>query len=184
MTTYDRATQDVANIISLEHVNTLVSDQTLAHLFYVSGLGFTRDPYIDFGLRNMWVNLGRQQFHLPVGEPQVLRGATGVVMPDVDDLAGRLDRVAKHMEGTHYSFTEAEGGVDVTCPWGNRIEVRSSGDSAMRLGMPYVRFDVPEGTAPTIARFYTEILGAPAEVIDDDGSAMASVAIGNDQSLL
>ena len=51
--TYDRAAQDVGNIISLEHVNTRVDDQTRAHLFYVTGMGFTRDPYIDFGLRNI-----------------------------------------------------------------------------------------------------------------------------------
>ena len=70
--------EDVGNIAALEHVNVRVAEQTHAHLFYVTGMGFTRDPYIDFGIRNMWINLGRQQFHLPVGEPQVLRGRVGI----------------------------------------------------------------------------------------------------------
>jgi hypothetical protein len=83
-TTFDRSARDVGNIVSLEHVNLLVADQSQAHLFYVTGMGFTRDPYIDFGMRNMWINLGRQQFHLPVGKPQVLRGCTGVVVPSLD----------------------------------------------------------------------------------------------------
>ena len=54
----------------LEHVNVTVPDQGLAALFYVTGLGFTRDPYIDFGTFNMWVNLGEQQFHLPSRMPR------------------------------------------------------------------------------------------------------------------
>ena len=91
---FDRASQDVGNIILLEHVNVRVPDQSQAHVFYVSGMGFTRDPYIDFGMRNMWVNLGRQQFHLPVGEPQVLRGCTGIVVPSLGELTRRLERVA------------------------------------------------------------------------------------------
>ena len=76
--TYDRTTQDVGNIVALEHVNVTVVDPTLAGLFYVSGLGFTRDPFIDFGTLNMWVNVGSQQIHLPRGpESQVLRGTVG-----------------------------------------------------------------------------------------------------------
>ena len=54
----------------LEHVNLTVPDQGIAALFYVTGLGFTRDPYIDFGTFNMWVNLGEQQFHLPKPTPR------------------------------------------------------------------------------------------------------------------
>ncbi|MEJ2131129.1 MAG: hypothetical protein P8Y95_05775, partial [Gammaproteobacteria bacterium] len=63
-------------------MNVTVPDQQLAHLFYVTGMGLTRDPYVDFGDRNMWVNVGRQQFHTPLSEPQVLRGTVGLVLPD------------------------------------------------------------------------------------------------------
>ena len=39
--TYDRRTQDVGNIVALEHVNVKIPDQQQATLFYVSGLGLT-----------------------------------------------------------------------------------------------------------------------------------------------
>ena len=61
---FDRSAEDIGNILNMEHINLTVPDQQIAALFYVSGLGFTRDPYIDFGTFNMWVNAGEQQFHL------------------------------------------------------------------------------------------------------------------------
>lgn len=36
---YDRAVEDLGNIVCLEHVNTRVPDQQLAITFYVMGLG-------------------------------------------------------------------------------------------------------------------------------------------------
>ena len=62
---FDRAEEDFGNVLNMEHINLTVPDQQLAALFYVTGLGFTRDPYIDFGTFNMWINVGEQQFHLP-----------------------------------------------------------------------------------------------------------------------
>jgi len=41
---YDRAAQTVGNIVHLEHFNVVIPDQRLATLFYVVGLGGTRDP--------------------------------------------------------------------------------------------------------------------------------------------
>ena len=52
---YDRSVEDVGNILQLDHVNIAVPDAQLAHLFYVTGLGLTRDPYVDFGDRNLWI---------------------------------------------------------------------------------------------------------------------------------
>ena len=72
MTNYDRAAEDIGNVVTLEHVNTRVPDQQLATLFYVTGLGLTRDPYLMTGVGNMWINVGRSQFHLPTGKAQVL----------------------------------------------------------------------------------------------------------------
>ena len=46
---YDRAAEDLGNIVALEHVNTRIPDQQLATAFYVSGLGLTRDPYLMTG---------------------------------------------------------------------------------------------------------------------------------------
>jgi len=51
---YDRAAEDMANIVGLEHVNFTVPDQRLAILFYITGMGFTRDPYLVTGVENMW----------------------------------------------------------------------------------------------------------------------------------
>ena len=49
----------------LEHVNVTIPDQRLATIFYLSGLGLTRDPYLMAGIENMWVNIGRTQIHMP-----------------------------------------------------------------------------------------------------------------------
>ena len=35
--------EDVGNIIAMEHVNVTVPDHRVAELFYLTGLGFTRD---------------------------------------------------------------------------------------------------------------------------------------------
>ena len=183
-TAFDRSAEDVGNIVSLEHVNTLIPDQSQAHLFYVTGMGFTRDPYIDFGMRNMWVNLGRQQFHLPVGKPQVLRGVTGLVVPSLEQLETRLERVVDKLPDTALAWSRENGQLHVTSPWGNRLIVHEAGSFGwMRLGMPYVRFDVPPGTAAGISRFYKGILGAPSEVVNNNEGTVARVYVGGDQCL-
>jgi hypothetical protein len=41
---YDRDAQAVGNIVHLEHFNVIINDQRLATMFYVVGLGGTRDP--------------------------------------------------------------------------------------------------------------------------------------------
>ena len=46
-----------------------VPDQVLATVYYVQGLGLTRDPYLMVDTENMWVNVGQEQFHLPTGGP-------------------------------------------------------------------------------------------------------------------
>src|SRR5258708_34540159 len=78
--TFDRAAEDLGNAIHLEHVNVSIPDQRIASLFYGAGLGLTRDPYLMVMDDNMWMNVGRSQFHLPTGKPQVLRGKTGIVV--------------------------------------------------------------------------------------------------------
>src|SRR5262245_62657142 len=82
--------EDLGNMIHLEHVNVRVPDQQLATQFYVVALGLTRDPYLMVGLENMWINVGHSQFHLPTAAAQVLRGVTGLVIPDFDELPARL----------------------------------------------------------------------------------------------
>ena len=50
--------------------------------------------------------------------------------------------------------------------------------------MPYVEFDVPQGAAPGIARFYREIMDAPASVHTNGGGPVAHVQAGPDQEML
>jgi predicted enzyme related to lactoylglutathione lyase len=170
---FDRTAEDLGNIVELGHVNVTVPDQSKATAFYLMGLGLTRDPYLMAGLENMWVNVGRGQFHLPSrSTPQVVRGTTALLMPDLDALLKRLQYAQQYLEGTHFSFREAGDTVEATCPWGNRIRVHSPDPGrfgAMRVGMPYVEFDIPAGTdLAAIAKFYTDIMGAIAGVGSDD----------------
>jgi hypothetical protein len=184
--TYDRTVEDLGNVVTLEHVNTRVPDQQLATLCYVTGLGLTRDPYLMTGVTNMWVNVGRSQFHLPTGKPQVLRGHTGLVIPNRDPLVRRLGAVKKPLEGTRFAFTEHNDYVDVVCPWGNRIRCFEPGErfGRMMLGMPYVEFDVPRGTLDGIAHFYREMLSTHADVAEDERGRFARAGVGAGQRMI
>ncbi len=183
---FDRSRENVGNIVHLEHVNVSQPDQRLATLFYVAGLGGTRDPYLMVGLDNMWVNLGRSQMHLPTGEPQRLRGTIGLVVPDLALLVRRLEKVSAGLKGTAFEFLQRDSHVEATCPWGNRFRCHAPAPrfGETELALPYIEFEVPKGSAEGIARFYTEVIGAPATVVSQDGAAMASASVGRDQRLL
>lgn len=178
---YDRTTQDVGNLVEFGHVNTRVPDQRLATLFYVTGLGLTRDPYIMTSTENMWINVGRCQFHLPTGPAQVLRGVTGLVMPDLDALERRLTRVRTQLAGTLFAFSREGDAIQVTSPWGNRLRVHAPDPARFRdtaLGMPYVELACPQGSAAGIARFYREILDTPAHI--EGGTARIPVGLAEE----
>jgi hypothetical protein len=182
---FDRAAEDLGNSIHFEHVNVTVPDQRLATLFYVAGLGLTRDPYLMVSDTNMWVNVGKNQFHLPSGAPQVVRGHTGIVIAGRAALLDRLASVAKKLEGTAFAFSERNDHVEATCPWGNRVrcyEPDAARFGRITLGIPYVEFDVPAGTATGICAFYPAIMGMQAELMSGDG-ATARVKAGKDQYL-
>ncbi len=182
---FDRALEDLGNAIHLEHVNVQVPDQRLATLFYVAGLGLTRDPYLMVSDTNMWVNVGRSQFHLPGGDPQVVRGHTAIVIPGREALLDRLASVTSKLDGTAFAFSEHNDYVAATCPWGNRLrcyEPDAARFGRITLGIPYVEFEVPAGTAQGICAFYPEVMGIPAELKNGDGT-MARVKMGKDQYL-
>jgi hypothetical protein len=177
---YDRAGEDLGNIVALEHVNVTVPDQQLATLFYVVGLGLTRDPYLMTSISNMWVNIGRSQFHLPTSKPQVVRGHVGIVVPDREALVNRLTRLRKRLDGTSYDFSEHQTYVEARCPWGNRIRCYAPDErfGPATLGLAYVEFDVPAGNADGIARFYRRVMGTPAAVSEDKSGRYAEVSVG------
>ena len=180
--------EDVGNIVAMEHVNVRITDQARATLFYVLGLGLTRDPYLWIGLDNMWINVGEQQFHLPTSErAQVIPGCIGLVVPDLDELQSRLKGVQSQLTGTRFAWSvEADGVVAVTCPWGNRFRCHSPGPGFgdMILGMPYVEFWVQSGTAKGIARFYEKVMRAPVALQSESDATVARVSIGRNQWLL
>jgi hypothetical protein len=162
-----------------------VPDQRLAALFYVTGLGLTRDPYLMVSDSNMWINVGRSQFHLPSGEPQVVRGHTGIVISGREALLDRLASVAKKLDGTAFAFGEHNDYVEATCPWGNRMrcyEPDAARFGRITLGIPYVEFDVPVGTAQGICAFYPQFMGTPTELRNGDGT-VARVKMSRDQYL-
>src|SRR5437870_541837 len=119
-----RTSEDVGSIISMEHINVTIPDQLTSTLFYIVGMGFTRDPFMNVGLDNMWVNVGEQQFHLPTRpEGQCLRGHTGIVMQDPEALKSRLDMVAPRLKDTEFSWREAGDYIEAVSPWGNVYRV-------------------------------------------------------------
>ena len=186
MKRYDRHQQDVGNILMLEHVNVRVPDQRTATAFYIQGLGFTRDPYIMVGVENMWINMGQTQFHLPTGEPNLMRGHVEIVVPDLEALTARLGSVRDLLAGTKFDFSVEDKYVAVTAPWGNRLRLFAAGPAFgdWTLGISHVEFPVEPGHAAGIARFYQQVMGAPASVTPDADGVAAHVRIGQRQDLV
>jgi len=184
---FDRGAENLGNITGLEHVNLEIPEQGPASDFYLVGLGLTRDPYMFPGTNNMWVNVGRtSQFHMPTGDALVLRGAIGIVIPSRPELLQRLEMVKDRLKGTKFSYKEHNDYVEAHCPWGNEIRLHEPDVErfgAINLGIPYVEFDVPTGTAAGIAKFYKEILGAKTKV-KTNGNKAAHIAVGLKQELI
>ena len=181
---FDRASEDLGNIVNLGHVNFRVPDQGRATAFYMTGLGLTRDPFMMTGTNNMWVNAGDSQFHLPTGPATVAEGiVTGLVVPDLSELTARLEHVRKELAGTRFDFRFEADGVAVTCPWGNRFVCHAP--DKVRFGpyrswIAYVRFEVARGAAAPITRFYREVMGAVAH----EAAGEARVSCGHHQTMI
>ncbi len=184
---FNRAAEDIGNSVWLEHVNVTVPDQVLGTLFYITGLGLTRDPYIMTGLENMWVNIGRSQIHMPAKAAQVLRGHTAIVQPNRAALLKRLEYVTPKLAGTKFAYKDCGDYLEATCPWGNKIRMYEPDPARFGqviLGIPYVEFDVPVGTVDGIARFYNQAIKAPATVVDDGNGRAARALVGHNQYLV
>ncbi len=187
---FDRTAEDVGNLVHLEHYNCIVDDQRYAVLFYVVGLGGTRDPYIFPGMENIWLNFGRTQVHMPSRAVpprfEVLRGTAGFVVPSLEDLVKRLEHAGKEMDRVigsrrNFSFSKKPDCVEATDPFGTRVRCHAPAPEYGRteLGLAYVDFDVPPDTAEGIARFYTQVMKAPAR----KAKGRASVSVGKSQKL-
>jgi hypothetical protein len=139
----------------------------------------------------MWVNFGRTQCHLPSRavppRTEVLRGTVGLVVPNLAELKKRLEFAGSEMKRvlpeakTRFSWQEKNGVVEATCPWGNRVRCHAPSPEFgnTELGIAYVDFDVPQGTADGIARFYKDVMRAPSSVERN----RAVVSVGRSQRL-
>jgi hypothetical protein len=184
--TYDRREQDLGNILLLEHVNVRIPDQQAGTLFYIAGLGLTRDPYLMVSVENMWANAGQTQFHLPTAKPQVVQGHVELVVPDLDALTRRLASVREALAGTAFTYEMRDKHVAVTCPWGNQFRCVGPGPEwgEMTLGIGRVEVPVGRGAAAGIARFYQQALHATATVSRGDAGAAAHVSVGHHQEVV
>src|SRR5438309_55002 len=95
---------DVGNVLLMEHLNLTVPDQLEATLFYIVGLGLTRDPFGAVSIDNMHVNVGDHQFHLPTRGPQVVSGHIALVVPDLNALEKRLTMVQPRLAHTELAW--------------------------------------------------------------------------------
>jgi hypothetical protein len=171
---------ETGTFVHFEHVNYRVPEHRLAHLYFCAHLGFTRDPTRMVGIDNMWVNAGRNQFHLPIGPATPFHGEVGVIVPDLDEVERRFAADRPRYEGSRFSCSREGETLRTTTPWGHPLRVHPAGMLPNRFpqAIGYVEFWVAPGTAAGIAAFYSEAIGCPAEVVPVEGAPTAQVAAG------
>eukprot|EP00927_Polykrikos_kofoidii_P068990 TRINITY_DN64365_c0_g1_i1.p1 TRINITY_DN64365_c0_g1~~TRINITY_DN64365_c0_g1_i1.p1 ORF type:complete len:348 (-),score=38.80 TRINITY_DN64365_c0_g1_i1:149-1192(-) len=198
----------------LDHVNLNVPVWTpeLQH-FWFDAVGFARDPRDqDVYKRNnasggtmtglVWANIGLQQIHMPVGEPehslQRLRGTIGLAFRDLTALRRRLrDHGVDFEEVAHGPLTQRFGqAVHFETPTGVQLRAHDGrgpltfpevaaagitlpGKASLGDGIRYVELQCSVGHAAGICRFYNQTLGVPASTAD----GVCLVPIG-DQALI
>ena len=179
---------NVQGILHLEHFNFEGADHNLATVFFMNGMGFTRDPYRRTDETNMGVNIGMQQFHLPQrGNPTPpFFGEVGLVVPDLPVLKARLDRLADmgKFDGTPYHLTVLdENTMRVISPFGITLKLHAAGSLPFLkpLGLSYVDIPVKPGKAVLLEKFYRELLNTPTEFLDIDGENSLKVTYGPHQ---
>jgi len=175
---------EVGSFVHFEHVNYRVDDHRPAMLYFLVGLGFTREPYRMIGVRNMWVNVGLQQFHLPIGEPTPFPGEVHVAVPELARTRADLESVAPQLKHTAFACKAENGTLATRTPWGHAVRVHDARKLPGHLpqSVPLVAFHVPPGTAEGIGRFYREALGCPAELAGRKGAREATVTVGPHQA--
>ena len=117
----------------------------------------------------------------------MLRGHVGLVVPSLEELCERLGEAKKKLADTKFDCKQHNAYVEATCPWGNKFRLYEPDEErfgAINLGMGYVEFTVPEGTADGIARFYREIFYTPACVKENGEGRAAHVCAGYKQELI
>ena len=117
------------------------------------------------------MNIGSSQIHLPDGAAQHVPGVVGVLYPDLLTLELRLRNAYPKLRHTAFRYEHHPGShIDIICPYGNRFKVLEAdgldargvqpGPRSLGLGIAYIEYQVPFGTAKLISRFYQRIIGA------------------------
>lgn len=176
---------ELGALVHLDHVNLRVPDHHLATLFFIEGLGLTRDPYRMTGTGNMWVNVGQEQFHLPLGNPTPFPGVIHLTVPEPKRIAGQLAAIAPRLEGTEFAFREENGALCTATPWGHTLQLQEPEHQPFiaPLALRAVTFPVPPGSADAIGEFYATRLHSPVVLSGDEGVRIAAVTAGPHQQL-
>ncbi len=183
---YDRTAEDLGNLVGLEHVNLRVDNQGLASEFYLSALGLTRDPFMFPGTNNMWVNVGNSQFHLPSGEPNVLRGHVGLVVPSLEELCERLGEAKSKLADTKFDCKQHNAYVEATCP-GQQVPPLRARRGAVRRDQPrhgLCRVHRAGGDRRRHRPVLPRIFYTPACVKENGEGRAAHVCAGHKQELV
>jgi len=185
--------QDIGSIVCLEHINLAQPDQMTAMVFYVEGLGLTRDPYAPENTSTMWINIGNQQIHVPkYPTPQIMAGHIGIITPSIPSLLQRLQRIQDHelMKGTKFSWTAKDKFkkdlvppgynnkvVHVTCPYGNKFRIyeHSKDIGHHQLSVYYVLHYISSKHSKTVGQFYQKYFDVPVTFVPSEKTVHITV---------
>ncbi|KAK3256211.1 hypothetical protein CYMTET_34641, partial [Cymbomonas tetramitiformis] len=159
------------------------------------------------GLQQIHLPIGE-----PEDPIQIVRGVVGLSFPNLKALECRLSGVEKSLSGTEFDWNlercglTGENVLAITCPFGNRFNAHAAststlfgplkdiepggahglpGERSLGLGIRYVQFSCPRGTAYLICAFYRKYFAARTEEASDEGShRIGKVFIGYHQALL
>jgi hypothetical protein len=137
------------------------------------GFNFNQDPYHSELSRSMWFNIGYQQIHVPVQSPsQIIGGALGIVVPDLESVMNSLTLVEPKLENTKFSWKKHDQTtLLVTDPAGSAIRVHQYDPSTMYvrggLGVSYIQIHCPPHSLSMIHQFYTKYFRAESILTDD-----------------
>ncbi|KAF5828035.1 hypothetical protein DUNSADRAFT_18345 [Dunaliella salina] len=165
------ASEDIGNVVAFEHVNLEVPDLEIARLFFCEGLGLTLDPSRigaqRGGMNVLWMNVGKQQFHIckgPVAQKLPTPGsAIGLILPDLPAVAAQLEQLRQLIGNVRVTHITPET-LEVIDPHGQCYMVHAHSqfpNFAADRGIAYLRLPCFVGTAAEIARFYNTLLGTP-----------------------
>jgi len=167
--TFDRAAEDLGNI-TISSTSRAGPRPAARDAVLRRGPGRHSRPVPDGRLDNMWGQLRPLAVPPPTAKEQVLRGVTGLTIPDFDELGNRLSMAAEKLKGTKYSYRSRW--ITPTSPARGATACACTGRPAlatMELGMPYVEA-AGAGTRVTAGMgirrviVYREIMDAPATV--------------------